>query len=65
MIYYFLICLLLECEDQFEDLCKEYGNFCNSGGDLGGLIKELCPKTCKSCHLRPSKEESHLVVINE
>lgn len=53
-----------ECEDQFEDLCTEYGEFCGSEGDIGDLLKEVCPKTCKSCHLRPSKEENNLVVIH-
>lgn len=52
-----------DCEDQFKDLCKEYQNFCGREGDIGGLLAEICPKTCNKCQLRASSTENNVVVI--
>ncbi|XP_078361910.1 uncharacterized protein LOC144646243 [Oculina patagonica] len=57
-------CNTQDCEDEFEDLCTEYGGYCEQQGDFGGLIRDICPKTCSTCHLKPKKEQSNLVVIN-
>lgn len=57
------IVFLSECTDEFEDLCRDYGGYCDHKGDFGGLIRDICPKTCSTCHLKPSKEQNNLVVI--
>lgn len=57
-------CTTQECTDEFEELCKDYGGYCNHKGDFGGLIRDICPKTCSTCHLKPSKQQNNLVVIH-
>ncbi|CAH3157906.1 unnamed protein product [Porites lobata] len=53
-----------DCQDQVEDLCTENKDWCNAGGEIEKLMKDICPRTCKACNRRPSSEQHNFVIID-